>query len=481
MTRRRDIERRWGVYVRFSKEDEGTALDKLDHHEQLCRKHVDDRALAGVIVDVYVERSRSAWKPNVRRPEYERLIDDIKNGVITGVLCYKSDRLYRKLSDLEELITLVGVDDPPRVAIESVRSGTIDLSTADGRKTARILGAIAAGESDTTSERLRDHMTRKASKGLPTGGRRPFGYCDDKLTPHPIEAPIMRNVFERIARGETLTAVADKLNADGVRSSTGKPFTNVTVRQLVTNPRYNGRRTHNGVDVAKAAWPALVDNATFRRANALIEQRRGKRRAVRRYLLSGGLLRCGKCTAALVSRPHVSRAGDRVATYVCSKQHGGCGGVQVRAVNVERIVTQLVIEMIEGETFARELAARTTHDDAAALAVEAANAELASLFETRRAGGYSDAEYVAFRDAARERLAAASTALAAQSSSAAAGPYLGRPDALRSAWFDPDDPLTLDEQQAIVRSVIDHVDVLPTDRRTGRVFDPDRIVPHLVT
>ena len=346
-TRRRagshDIDRRWAIYLRFSKDDELHRDDALDRHERQLRTMFRERGLRGEIVGVYADRDRSAFRPKVKRPEFDRLVDDLKNGVVTGVLCYKADRLYRRLRDLEMLIDLVGTDDPPRVAIVCLRSGDIDLSTAGGRTTARILGSIAAGESEATSERLRDFMTDKAIKGTPAGGRRPFGYCDDKVTPHEIEAPLYAEAVERIAAGESLTRVADDLNARGVRSSTGTPFTIVTVRQLVTSPRYIGRRVHRGVDVGAAAWPALVDEATWRRANALIAERRGKRRAARRYLLSGGIARCGKCDAGMVGRPQYHR-GQTVPVYHCPSCHG-CKCERERRAARDRFV----IETIEGD------------------------------------------------------------------------------------------------------------------------------------
>src|SRR5215212_9564104 len=55
-----------------------------------------------------------------RRPGFEALLEAMKNGDVSGVVVWHTDRLYRSLKDLERLIDVAQVAG---VQIESVESG----------------------------------------------------------------------------------------------------------------------------------------------------------------------------------------------------------------------------------------------------------------------------------------------------------------------------------------------------------------------
>ena len=67
-------------------DDDGDRLG-VDRQEHLCRQLHADRDLGGVIVDAYVDNSISAFRRK-RRPQFDRLIDDIKNGVVDALVVY---------------------------------------------------------------------------------------------------------------------------------------------------------------------------------------------------------------------------------------------------------------------------------------------------------------------------------------------------------------------------------------------------------
>ena len=88
------------IYARISSDPE---------HEQLGvgRQLADCRALAQrkgwQVVGEYVDNDISAWsgKP---RPQYRQLVDDIRDGIVGGVLVWHLDRLHRHPKELEEYI-----------------------------------------------------------------------------------------------------------------------------------------------------------------------------------------------------------------------------------------------------------------------------------------------------------------------------------------------------------------------------------------
>jgi site-specific DNA recombinase len=84
------------------------------------------------------------------------------------VVAWDPDRLHRSPAELETFIVAVervGVD------VVTVQAGEWDLSTANGRLTARLLGSIARHESEHKSERVRRALQQRARSGRSHGRR----------------------------------------------------------------------------------------------------------------------------------------------------------------------------------------------------------------------------------------------------------------------------------------------------------------------
>ena len=126
--------------------------------------------------------------------------------------------------ELEEFVELVEITG---AAVATVTAGDFDLATPDGRLHARITGAVARKESEDKSRRLRGCTQRSGGQR----GRRPYGYRNDRVTPEPVEARVVVEIVERIAQGQTLTGVADSLNARGIGTTNDKPWTIHAIRR----------------------------------------------------------------------------------------------------------------------------------------------------------------------------------------------------------------------------------------------------------
>jgi DNA invertase Pin-like site-specific DNA recombinase len=481
---------RWGIYVRISRFDGDADTEGAEarsggtkRQEADCRAVIEDRG--GIVAGVYIDDDRSAFSGK-RRKDYERLCDDLKNHVLDGVMVWHTDRLHRSNLELEHFVTLIELTG---AKVVSVTGGDYDLETSDGRFKARIMGSVAVKESEDKSRRLRRMHADKIKNGEPNGGGRPYGYLrvglkkdpDDagrdtrREIPHPDEAPIVVEVIDRLAAGQTLTAIADDLNARGVPTARGARWTLANIRRMAVNPRYIGRRTHQGQDAGKATYPGLVDEATWRRANALLNaDDRPKRRTARRYLLGGALVFCGKCHQPLRSKQMHAPSGN-VPVYACRpRKQGGCGGVTVRAEPLEELVKEWVLDYVESATFAKALQRREGGDRKVAANVDKLRAQLEQYKVDHESGAIDYDEYKRFRAATQARLAEALASLTVDTTHAAVGRYAGRGDALRERWESPQ--ATLDERQSIVRSVVGRVVVDPIGRgQGGREFRRERV------
>lgn len=266
---------------------------------------------------VYEDNDKSAYsgKP---RPAFERMLADAGAGRIDTVIVWAIDRLYRRLTDLERIVTTL---DAAKVSVHAVKSGDIDLSTADGRLHARLLGSVAQHESEKKSERLSArHKQRALVERRMTAAQRPFGWehTEDGLRPHPTEAPALAAAYADIVDGLSLNATWRRL---GQRVAIGK-MAAATLGKILRNPRNAGLVAYKGEIVGDAAdGLQIVDRDTWERATAILTDptRRTSPGRPANTWLGGGLLRCGKCGGNMAA----GRKGEGgTSVYVCSKhQH----------------------------------------------------------------------------------------------------------------------------------------------------------------
>src|SRR4051794_13260421 len=153
-------------YGRLSRVPETGELEKIETQLADTRKVID--RLGGALREELSD-GLSAWKLNVRRPGWERLLERVESGESDGIVVWHTDRLFRQPRDLEKLIELANKGF--RVASAH---GERDLSDPDDRFILRIEVAHAARSSDDTSRRLKRRFAgmREAGVGFIGGPRR---------------------------------------------------------------------------------------------------------------------------------------------------------------------------------------------------------------------------------------------------------------------------------------------------------------------
>jgi site-specific DNA recombinase len=465
----RSVVVRAGIYARISSDREGDQLGVTRQIED-CRGEAERRGF--VVEDVYVDDDISAWSGK-DRPEFERMVGDLRTRRIGAVLVWHLDRLTRHPRELEAFMDLC---DELHVELGCV-TGDVDLSSHIGRLTARMLGGLARYESDHKSERIRRKHEEIAADGrVSGGGSRPYGYESDKVTVRAAEAAIIRECAKRLLSGEPVLSIARDLNERGVTSASGGAWSPQSLRRMLASPRISGQRIHHGEIVAKAVWPAIIsakDGAKIRALLANPERRTNK--AARRYLL-GGLLVCSHCGERLVARP---RSGGQ-RRYACAKGPGfsGCGKTYITADDVELLVTEAVLHRLDSAALQRTLERKQRKQPDAQRwlsEMEQAQAQLVELAAAYGNRELSMDELRAARKPIEQRLTNARKQLTKVSRSSVIDRYIGNGTGLRAEW----DSLDLSQQHAIVAAVIDSVLVGPARRGYNR-FDESRLTPRFL-
>lgn len=454
---------RAGIYVRIS-QDDGRQLG-------VTRQRADCEALVArkgwSVGGLYADNSVSAYSDR-ERPAYRRMLDDIKNGLIDAVVAWHPDRLHRSPRNLEDFIDVI---EATGAKVATCTAGDYDLSTPEGRLMARIVGSVARKESEDKSRRLRRKHEELATSGkVGGGGVRPFGFEKDRVTVRIAEAERLREAARRVLSGESLYSIIKDWTAEGVATSTGVPWSTTSLRATLIRPRIAGLREHNGQIVAKAEWPAILDEAIWRQVQAVLTNpSRRKNALVRSYLLTG-ILRCSSCGARMTAapRPGTQRSGGRpgasIRAYGCHLPAGGCGKTYGLAEPIEEIVRDAVFFALDGPALlaARSRTEGPESDVTAEIAAD--EARLSELADVWADGEISRAEWLRVRTRIEERLVERRRQLRSRPAH-----VLANLSDLRSEW----DSLPLDRQRAIISSLVD-VELLPSTRARNR-FDPDRV------
>lgn len=456
------------IYARISSDQDG-ARAGVGRQVEDCRKLAAD--LGWMVAGEYVDNDLSAYTGK-RRPEYERMMTDLADGLVDGIVVYNIDRLTRRPAELEqfyEAVRAAGVRDVRFV------TGDTDISTTDGLMMARILGAFAAKESANISRRVVRKMEQVAAEGRPHGGsRRPFGYESNMITVVPEEAEIVRTIVARFLAGESTRSLAVWLNDQQVPTVTGSPWITTTLKGMLTNPRYAGLRAHRGVVVGPAVWEAIISEDDHRRILAkYAEKKTSGRRTPQRYLLSG-MLRCGKCGTRLYSSARQNKSGP-TRRYVCMSgpDHGGCGGLTITADPLERFIADAVLYRLDTPALADTLAGRSSADartQELTRGLDETQEQLEELSLAYANRQISMREWMTAKTPITQRLENTQRQLATISHTTALTGLVGNGDQLRGSW----ETLNLSRQHAIVAALVDHIDIGPGTPGT-RGLDASRV------
>jgi DNA invertase Pin-like site-specific DNA recombinase len=433
------------------------------------------------VVEVYVDDSRSAYRENVRRDDFERMLADVRAGRLDAIVTWQADRLLRTIVDASAIVA-IAMQHGTTVANVG---GTIDLSTASGRKRFYDLAVASEYESDLKSERLKLKHAELAAEGKWEGGMRNFGYDLEpypdiasgrvkyRLVPNPTEAPALAEAAKEVIAGRSHTAIAIAWNKQGLTTTKGKPFTPQKVRDLLLSPKTAGLRYADGKPI-NAEWPGIITPEQHQELRLILGPTRRERAGTglptaRTYLL-GGLVRCGRCGHRLTAK----RAGNK-RRYWCDTRLGGCGGLLRVAEPLEchvvwQLLSQLPDRLLEAarrapeewETLGRLMSQRQTQEN-----------RLEGLADYLADGTLSKTDYLRQKNRLQPRLDELESQIASVRASAPRRRLRGA--TMEELWAEWEQ-LDLDEQRALLADHIDHITVAPVGR--GRGFDPSAITIH---
>jgi hypothetical protein len=162
-----------------------------------------------------------------------------------------------------------------------------------------IMTAMAEYESDLIAERWKDVHRHLRRQGRPSEGTNtPFGFRYDRTAntyvTHEPEADVVREIYDRYLRGESLRGITDELNERRVPTGQrgAKRWPHSSVAGMLENPAYAGYLKHDGEHL-DGNWGPIIPEETWRCAFDLRQTTKERIRETRspatgsgQYLLS---------------------------------------------------------------------------------------------------------------------------------------------------------------------------------------------------
>lgn len=408
------------------------------------------------------------------RPGWERLVADVRAGLINVVWLWESSRGDRKayewLGFLEDCR-----DRGVLIHVETHRT-LYDPRVARHWKTLAEDGVNNAYASDETSLRVKRDLAAAAEKGRPHGPAE-YGYTRryDPATrayitqePDPDTAPVAAEIIIRAAHNEPLLVIGADLDRRGVRPPKA-PFgplpehcrwSRQTIRQIAMNPAYAGYR--RAPDGARAPdWIPVVKLDVHRAAvAALADQKRSTQRPGRQRHLLSYLARCGPCGDA-----PLSAYANRFGTLMYKCRAHGC--VNVAAGWLDELVTLAACGALatpDAAAVFRSDSAEAARHRAIAARLRAQLDEWAEADISARAYQVKEAQLMPKIKAADRAAAAAEAPLVLRELLAA--------ENVRAAW----DALDIPARRTVIRALMDvSVARAPDQGRAART-DPARVI-----
>jgi DNA invertase Pin-like site-specific DNA recombinase len=421
------------------------------------------------VVDEFVDNDRGASRYSRKaRPRWSELLERLGRGEFDTLIAWDLDRLTRQPRELEHLIGLT-LDRGVRILTVS---GSLDLSTTSAQLQARILAAIAAGEVDKMSARMKARHEDDARRGLPYAGRLTYGYATaTTLDDH--EAAVMREMVARVTAGDSCTRIAHDLNGRGVVTKKGARWQSASVKFAVSNPHIAGLRRYRGevLDGVEGKWPAIVSPAEWHAAQQMLALRSNGRRRGAPGTLLAGVVWCAECGGKLYRNgPAHDHKRSKDASFRHAAREAGACSVSVAAVALESWTVERVLELVGDEATRGATAppAATPRADEVGLI----RAKLEQLGRDHADDLIPRDAFIAAARTLRERLDKAEAAVVLEPTAAdreAARLVARGPSNLRAEW--PTVPLHI--RRSIVRLLLSRIEI---EARPGvRKFDPSRV------
>ncbi len=188
-------------YVRVSTEEQSDSGAGLEAQRRAIEAECVRRGWQ--LLEVVEDAGFSA--KDLKRPGVQEALRVLKSGEASALVVAKLDRLSRSMIDFTALMGKAQKEGWALVALDCA----VDTTTPAGEAKAHMLATFAQFERRLISQRTREALAVKKSQGVRLG------------RPQTMPKAVVKRIKRERAKGQSLAAIADGLNADGVPTAQG--------------------------------------------------------------------------------------------------------------------------------------------------------------------------------------------------------------------------------------------------------------------
>ena len=447
MTDKRNI----AIYIRLSLEDANIDGDeKLESNSiSAQRRYLLDyiRNEFGVSANEVMEYCDDGYSgTNFQRPDFQRMLEDVRGEKISCVLVKDFSRLGRDYLEVGNLLEYIF--PLMQVRFISLNDGydSNERFGATGGMSVGLQNLVYAMYSRDLSKKVRSAVRTRQLNGEYMGRLPRYGYVRstterNKLVIDPVAAAVVKRIFEMSAAGKSSYEICRILNAEKVMTCTQyhesmghkmnfgsrnekKMWQSPVVVAIIRDETYLGKMICNRVEksintqnktvlhdrsewlVIDNAHEAIVSQDLFDRANATVRTLKYEHPEQRK---SAPLFICGKCNRALLYRKGGKTYYCRSAKY---ERDSDCQCIKGKTADIESTVLTSVLKMAElvAGSFKKK---KSVVGNRSILEKELADidkeimqiaAKKMTLYDDYKSGKHTREEFVAKSEAMRERV-----------------------------------------------------------------------------
>ena len=399
------------------------SIEKSDREEKVASVESQIKEMIDIakdlnlkIVEIFQE-TKSAKEPYVR-PEFERMIKQIKEGKANGIICWKIDRLARNPVDEGTVKYLL-----QKGIIKNIKASDRDWYPDDNV----LLASVEFGVATQYSRDLSKHIKRGMRARLESGVRpsiAPLGYKNSKYHEKGKEEilvdeerfPLVRKLFDlMLTSAYTVPMLLKESKKIGLTrrytKNPNKPICESNLYRILTNPFYYGEFEfpEKSGNWYWGSHKPMITKEEYDRIQFLLSNKGGPR--PRNHLFPySGLIKCAECGATVTVEEKWKRQKNgnthHYTYYHCTKKiKRDCTQKAVREEEIEKQILEILKEIEIPQLFRiwaveslKEIHQKEKQDRDGVLTIkrkeyDRLNEKLESLLDLRLANELSPEEY----------------------------------------------------------------------------------------
>ena len=275
---------------------------------------------------------------NTVRPEFQKMMSQVRSGLFTHILVWKIDRISRNLLDFANMY-----NELKSLGVTFIsKNEQFDTSSAIGEAMLKIVLVFAELERNMTAERVTATMISRAADGQWNGGRIPFGYGynseDGTFYIIESEAEVVRLIHDLYMEQKSLVSVARYLNDKEIHTRNNNAWSPTTLLIILQNHFYCGDYIYNRYKDGNRAkrkkeseWitvkdhhPAIISAEQKNTIISLLESNRRLKlsrnvyQSAKNIHIFANLILCGNCGKPMGAALAAAKKDWQYSKYSCT-------------------------------------------------------------------------------------------------------------------------------------------------------------------